>query len=198
MTVEEKINKNYLLWIECLKKYNCFSQTMIDELGDKIKEASFAITAETGAGKGTLLNCVLTGLCTIATHINECAFGKNKKENPQHPHLFVNQESLMKVLLLQHISKCQMFVQVKDDWKIGRGILYDFNPLNDSTLKLGEYSAYMCMKYGIDLSLEEYEAMKIIDKKDEKASNYLTPLCEIVKISNELCGIEILRRNSRQ
>ena len=34
---EEKINKNYLLWIEQLKKYNCYSEELIEEYGDKIK-----------------------------------------------------------------------------------------------------------------------------------------------------------------
>ena len=40
---EEKINKNYLLWIEQLKKYNCYSEELIEEYGDKIKIASFSL-----------------------------------------------------------------------------------------------------------------------------------------------------------
>lgn len=195
MITEEKINSNFMLWMECLRKYNCFSDRMIDEIGQKIKVASFAMDDKCGISyKGSLINTVLTKLCTIATHINQC-FGTNEKGKRQHPLLNVNQESLMRVLLLQHISKCEIFSPTDDQWKIKRGIYYDFNNERTTQLKLGELSAYMCLRYGIELTEEEYEAMKIIDKTDEKITPFITPLSYIVKISNDLTNIEAFKEN---
>ena len=47
------------------------------------------------------------------------------------------------------------------------------------------------MKYGIELSEEEYEAMRIIDKDDDKTNPYLSPLCQLVKTVNQIAAIEL-------
>lgn len=193
---EEKINKNYLLWIDCLKKYNCYSENFIEDYGDLIKNASFSMTESSGgAYQGALLDVVLSNLCVIATHINEKAFGENSKGNLMHPFLLVNKNSLMKVLLLQHISKAEMFVMSNEQWKINKGILYEFNSGLTTSLKLGQRSAFICSKYNIQLTEEEYEAMLICDKEEEKNNSFVTPLAEIVKIANQLTAIEIYRQH---
>ena len=65
-----------------------------------------------------------------------------------------------------------------------------------TTLKCGERSIFLCQKYGIKLSEEEYEAIRIIDKDDEnkKADTYVNPLCQMVKIANQLTAIECHRQ----
>ena len=192
---EEKINRNYILWIECLKKYNCYSEEMIDNIGEVIKTSSFAMSETSGSAyKGSLLDIVLSVLCVIATHINEGAFGVNGNGKQKHQHLYVDKNSLMKVLLLQHISKAEMFVPSLEQWKRNKGILYEFNPKLETSLKLGERSAFLCMKYGISLTEEEYDAMKVCDKEEEKNSAYTTPLAELVKIANQLTAIETYRK----
>lgn len=196
---EEKINRNYVLWTEYLKKYNCYSEDLINEMGESIKNGSFAMSDTCGgAYKGSLLNVVLSNLCVIATHINECAFGdNNNKSKQQHPYLYVNKDSLMKVLLLQHISKAQMFTPTVEQWKKNKGMLYEFNPNNEISMKLGERSVFLCMNYGIKLTEEEYDAMKVCDKDEEKNNSFVTPLAEIVKIANQLTSIEIYRKNKQ-
>ena len=125
---EEKINKNYLLWTEYLKKYDCYSEELINDYGDAIRNASFAMSESSGASyQGSLLDVVLSNLCVIAVHINDLAFGKNEKQKDRHPFLSVDKKSLMKVLLLQHISKAEMFVTTKEQWKINKGMNYEFN-----------------------------------------------------------------------
>ena len=194
---EEKINRNYVLWTEYLKKYGCYSESLIDEYGDLIKDASFAMSENSGgAYQGSMLDVVLSVLCVIASHINEHAFGVNDKGKTRHPLLQVDKNSLMKVLLLQHISKSEMFVKTAEQWKANKGMLYDFNPELPTALKLGERSAYICMKYGIQLSEEEYDAMKVCDRDDDKNNSYVTPLAELVKISNQLTAIELYRRRT--
>lgn len=196
---EEKINSNFVRWIDCLEKYNCYSQEMIDDIGEKIKNASFAMNENTGgAYQGSLLDVVLSKLCVIAIHINDCAFGPNPNSKIQHPELLVDKNSLMKVLLLQHISKAELYVSTKENWKINKGFLYDFNDNLETSLKLGERSIYLCMKYGIKLTEEEYDAMRIVDKDEDKNNSYVTPLAELVKVANQLTCIEIYRKYNKK
>ena len=192
---EEKINKNYLLWTEYLKKYDCYSEELIDDYGDAIRIGAFAMSDSSGAAyQGSLLNVVLNNLCVIATHINEGGFGINGNGKEKHPYLYVDKKSLMKVLLLQHISKAEMFVPSKEQWKINKGMLYEFNSEIATSLKLGERSIFLCMKYGIKLTEEEYDAMKVCDKDEEKNNSFVTPLAEIVKIANQLTAIETYQK----
>ena len=38
---EEKKNLNFVLWTKKLKDYNCYSESLINELGEKIKNGTF-------------------------------------------------------------------------------------------------------------------------------------------------------------
>ena len=194
---EETINRNYGTWIECLKNYECLSDSMISDIGEDIKNASWALDSKNGAGKGSMLNVVLKHLCTIAVHINNCAFGENSKGVDKHPLLKVDKKSLMKVLLLQHISKAMIFMPTTEQWKKNKGMVYDFNNELTTSMKLGERSIFLCMKYGINLTEEEYEAMRIIDKDEDKSYGFINPLCEIVKIANQLTAIETYQNNKQ-
>lgn len=194
---EEKINRNYVLWVDFLKKYNCFSEELVNDYGELIKNGSYALTETTGAAyKGSLLDVVISKLCVIATHINKCAFGENDKGKIMHEHLFCDNNSLMKVLLLQHIAKSEMFIPSTEQWKINKGFYYEFNPNLKTSMKLGERSVFLCMKYGIRLTEEEYDAMKICDNEEkDKNNSFITPLAELVKIANQLTAIETYQKN---
>lgn len=202
MITQDKIELNYARWIDRLKKYHCYSEQMMEEIGEDIKNASFALQESSGcAYQGAMLDMVLNNLCTLAFHINDGAFGLNEKGKNKHPFLQVNMDMLIKVLLLQHIAKAEMFVLQEQQWKAKNGYLYDFNTNLKSVLKCGERSIYLCMKYGIDLTEEEYEAIRIIDKEDDKSNPYLTPLCQMVKMVNQLAIIESRQkflRNNKQ
>lgn len=193
---EEKINRNYLLFIDYLKKYDCYSDTLIEKYGESIKVATFATNEISGgAYQGSLLDIVLNHLCVIAVHVNEGAFGTNQNNAIKHPHLYVDKNKLMKVLLLQHISKAVMFVNATEQWKINKGMLYEFNPSLLSAMKLGERSLFMCMECGITLTEEEYDAMRVLDKDEDKTNSFVTPLAELVKMANQYTVIEIYQKN---
>jgi hypothetical protein len=197
MITEEKINSNYILWIERLKKYNCYSDEMINEIGDKIKLASFSLGTTTGSAYcGSMIDTVLNHLCTIAYHINEDAFGLNAKQKDKHPFLKANSDSLMRVLLLQHISKAELFVPQSEQWKINKGYPFEFNGELLSSLKTGERSIFLCQKYDVKLKEDEYEAMRIIDKEEDfKNNSYANPLSTIVRIANQFVAIETYRKS---
>lgn len=195
MLSDSKINANYLAYLKRLEKYGCYSEEMINDIGEDIKNASFSMQEESGSSyKGSMIDAVLNSLCKIAYDINENGFGAADKNNSiAHPYLKVNFDMLMRVLLLQHIGKAQMFVEETDNWKrTKRGYNYDFNNDLPANLKMGERSLYLCQKYGISLAEEEYEAIRIIDKVDDgKGDYYASPLAVMAKFVNMLAAIEL-------
>lgn len=192
---EDKKNLNFSMWVKKLKDYDCFSESLIDELGDKLTNAPFSTNEKSGgAYDGGLIDIILSSLCTIGYHINENCFGLNQKGRLNHQFLSVNSNMLMRVLLLQHISKAQMFVEQSESWKKNKGFLYDFDKNDNSQLKLGERSAFLCMKHGIKLSQEEFEAMVSIDNEDKNTNPYMNPLVLVVRIVNQLTTVEIQRK----
>ena len=189
MLTQEKINSNFVLFTKKLEKYGCYSEDMFRDLGEEIKNCSFSLNEDSGAAyQGSMIDVVLNTLCKTAYHINECAFS-------EHPDLKVNTDMLMRVLLLQHIAKAQMFTATREQWKIKKGQFYDFNINLVSNLKLGERTLFLCQKYGITLIEEEYEALRIIDKLDDsKGDTFSSPLAMIVKTANMFTALELRRK----
>lgn len=190
---EQRINANFLKFLQRMEKYDCYSQEMVDDIGDKIKLAPYSLREDGGgAYEGALVDIVLNKLCRMAYDINESAFGGEPDKKNQHPLLQVNLNMLMRVLLIQHLAKAEMFIPQPDEWKKRKGMLYEFDETLKSNLKLGERSLYLAQKYGIRLTDEEYEAVRIIDRDwDEKHIIMSSPLSAIVRIANVLTTIEL-------
>ena len=192
MLTEQKINTNYLAFVKRLEKYGVYSEEMMNDLGELIKNAPFAPQEDSGgAYQGAMIDIVLNVLCKIGYEFNEKAFGGDDKV--EHPLLKCNLDMLMRVLLLQHISKCQMFIPQRNAWQAKNGRLYEFNDnLEVSGMKTGERTLFLCQKYGIKLTEPEYDAIKIIDKsEDEKSLYYITPLSAIVRSANMHTNVEL-------
>ena len=187
---EQRLNANFLMFLQKMEKYDCYSQEMVDDIGDKIKIAPYSLNADGGgAYDGALVEIVLNRLCRMGYDLNEKAFGGEKA---RHPKLQANLRMLMRVLLIQHIAKAEMFIPQTDEWKRKKGWLYDFDESLKSNLKLGERSLYLAQKYGIRLTDEEYEAVRIIDREwDEKHIIMSSPLSAITRIANVLTTIEL-------
>ena len=188
MLTEEKINSNYVLFQKLLAKYDCFSERMFTELGDEIKNAPFGTSEDSGAAyQGSMIDVVINNLCSIAVSINEKVFG----DGGSHGVMMVNKHMLMRVLLLQHISKAQLFVPTRDNWKIKNGRYYEFNDDLVGKLKLGQRSAYLCQAYGIELNPVEFEAIMCLDDKDDNGDVFLSPISCLVKCVNRMVAVEL-------
>lgn len=179
MLNEEKINSNYVLWQTKLKDNDCYSEQLMEIYGDDIRTASYGMEENSGSAyDGALINCVLYKICRYAVTIN----------NMLPEAIKVNQKSLLKVCLLQHISKSIMYVKETDPYWVKKGKRYTYSSFGTS-LKSGERSVLMCIQNGIQLTDEEYEAMRIIDKDTNDKTNYHSSmLATIVKCSNELAN----------
>ena len=182
---KEKKESNLQRYVSKLQEYNIYSEEMITDLGNKLMDAPFNIREENGGAYfGGLLDIVLNQLCAIGTYINERAFGMNDKGNVLYPYLYVNKDKLIRVLLLQHIGKCELFVPETEDWRIKKGMLFNFNDDSNVRLKLGQYSLFICQKYGIKLTNDEYEALSSIDSEESHYDMYNSPLTTVVKLAN--------------
>lgn len=188
MLTQEKINSNYVIYQKLLEKYGCYSEQMFKEIGENLKNATFSTSADSGSAyQGALIEVIINNLCSIAMNINEKVFGVEDT----HSKLYVNKHMLMRVLLLQHIAKAQLFVPTTESWKIKNGRYFEFDDSLVGKLKLGQRSAFLCQKYGIELNETEYEAIMCLDDSDDKGDVFLTPISCLVKCVNRIVATEL-------
>lgn len=99
-----------------------------------------------------------------------------------------DEESVIKVMSLMHLSKIQMFKPNDNDWEINnRGLNYKFAELK-GRLKFGERTILLLMTKGITLKPEEFEAIRSADKENEDvcAKYYDSIYSVIARQANEL------------
>ena len=109
MISEELKQKNFNLFLTKLKNIGIDLTNIDENLASKIANATFAINAENNcAYDGSMLHIVLRTLTPFALKINELL-----PEN-----IRVDNNSIIKVCLLSHISKSEMFVKNDNQWEI--------------------------------------------------------------------------------
>ena len=170
MLSEEKINKNYLVFQKTMEDNGIDISKMVDDIGEKIKNATFTSNNDSGSAyDGALLQ-----------NVKEIAIIAVKNNDMLPESVQVDKKSLLKVCFLHQIGKVNMFIPTKDDWKIKRGIKYDFADY-DYALKTGMRSIGLCMKYGINFTDEELEGMTILDRSiDDDQSRYLASMLSVL------------------
>ena len=178
MINEEIKEKNLLLFKKKLEEIGI--QLNMDSLiENKIKNATFTITNENGlAYEGSLLNVILRILTPFAIKINDAL----------HESIRVEKNSLIKVCLLSHISKCEMFEPNDNEWeKEKRGMLFKYAKSNVA-LKMGMKSLILAQELGVKFTPEEIEAITIMDRRldDEQSMFFSNPISVVLKQAHEL------------
>lgn len=187
MTVAE----SYSQWVEKLKEYDLYSESMIEELGEKIQKSPFTMQLrQGGAFEGGLTYTIINKLCVVGVKLNQLMELNNMSV------LTCDMRSLVRVLLIQHLAKAVMFELTTEPWKINKGDIYQFAP-NTVIMKLGERTIALCMKYGIVLTEEEMEAILLCDKEDVNTL-YASPMVNIVKSANTLTSQFLVRNMLEQ
>lgn len=183
MVNEEIKEKNYSIFLKKLEEVGVDTSSITDEIAVLIKNATFTISNENGlAYDGSLLHTVLRTLTPYALNINN-VLPKN---------LQVEKNTLIKVCLLSHISKCEMFEPNDNEWeKEKRGLMYKYSK-NTVALKMGMRSIIFAQNLGIKFTPEEMEAMTIMDRScdDEQAKYFSSTLSTIIKQANELTYLQ--------
>ena len=105
LSLEQK-EKNYSLFINKLQTVGVDTTELENNLKKEIIDATYGINNFIGvSGEGTLLHVVLRVLTPLAIKVVELT---NNQEN-------IKQETLIKVCLLSHLSKAQMFKKNEND-----------------------------------------------------------------------------------
>jgi hypothetical protein len=182
----EIIEKNFNLFKTKIESFGVSEGTLSNVFGDKLKTATFAMDAKSGAAMdGSLLNIVLRLLIPTALKINDVLSDDLK----------VSKEKIVKVGLLQHLSKAFMFEKNDNQWEIEkRGLVYKFTP-SKYALKLGARSIAVANELGVSLTEEDIEAMLCLDKdvNDEQSKLHSSPLAVVMRQANEIVLLELMK-----
>jgi len=177
---ETQFNEDWKFFVENIKKIGLAEKFNLEKLEESFKSAPGALTEDTGiAYPGALLRHIVLST-SIAIRLSKMVSNT----------FSISEESLLKVCLLMHLSKIEMYVKNDNDWEIkNRGMNFRFAQL-DGRLKFGERSILLLMKKGISLTPFEFEAIRCIDKKGEnenKMAEYFDNILTIiVRQANEL------------
>lgn len=151
-----------------------------ETLGPVLFSASYGMKESDGtAYEGSMIEVSLTKLAVFAVKINELYPEKMR----------VDIKSLVKVCLLQHISKALRYIKSDDAWRIKNlGELYKYNTNKMPAIGFGLHSMMLAIECGVEFTPFETEAMTIIDRKedDAQAKYYTSLLTQIVRQANEM------------
>ena len=182
MISEEKMNLNFANFIAKLKEYDAYPEKMEndDEFNNLLRYGSAATNKDSGmAYDGSLIE--------TSVKIAVMAYNINSKLPVS---VAVPTASLVKVAYLHQISMALMIVPNTTDWELKKGWAYKFRDDNPKIRK-GEYTAYLCAKYGIELTEGEYEAILSVDRDDDKQFQfYGSMLSHILSASSNLIKTE--------
>lgn len=184
MLNEEQINKNYARFSAGVTKYFSNPTTLLNELGDALMIAP-ASTLKS-------LHCAYPGgLIEHILEVVKCAAKINKAlDNP------VSEESLMRAALISEIGKANLYILNTNEWAItNKGQMYNFNEELVS-MKVGERSAYYALKYGLDLTDDEYQAIINYEKEEDKSVKWHTS--PIGKVLRYAIDIAIINEKNRE
>lgn len=148
-----------------------------DGINKGLETASCALSDDTGCAYPGSLVVHINLLTAIAKRLAKIISGTFN----------IDEGSLVKVCLLQHLSKIDMYEPNDNQWEINnRGLNYKFVELKGK-LKFGERSILNAMNLGIKLLPEEFEAIKCLDNEKDGNSKYGDCiLTTIVRQANEL------------
>ena len=177
---EEKFNDLWVTFWSNMQAVNLAEHWNEEELKAQLKIAPGALSIETGLAYDGALIAHINLFTAIAERLAKMVVGTFPE---------IRQDQLMKVCLIQHLSKIEMYEKNDNQWEIDkRGMLYKFAE-TEGCLKFGERSALNAMNLGVKLSPVEFEAICSLDKDGEEAKNrkyVVNILTTIVRQANEL------------
>ena len=185
--LRDKIDKNTKKFYATNEKYGIFNPEILEFLGESfITAPASTMKSLHNAFPGGLLDHIIT-TTKYAVDINLSLPEELRVEN----------DSLIKVCFLHQIGKTFLYKMCESEWhRTNQGKMYEFND-ELTSMKVGERSAYYALKYGVELSEEEYQAIINYDKTDDDKQSkwHSCTLSTIIKQANELAIIEEKKLN---
>ena len=180
--LKEKILKNKDKFLNTAVTYKIFTPELLEFLGNEITTApASTMKSLHGAFPGGLVEHILK-TTKYAIGINETLPTDLK----------ISKKSLIKTCFLHQIGKTYLYKWCESEWhRNNQGKMYEYNE-DLISMKIGERSAYYALKYGVELSEEEFQSIINYDKSEEDKQSrwYCSTLSTILKQANELAIIE--------
>jgi len=155
--LKDKIERNTKKFYATNEKYGIFTPEILEFLGESfITAPASTMKSLHNAFPGGLLDHIIT-TTKYAVDINLTLPEELRVEN----------ESLVKVCFIHQIGKTFLYKMCESEWhRVNQGKMYEFND-ELTSMKVGERSAYYALRYGVELSENEYQAVINYDKSDE-------------------------------
>lgn len=172
---QEKIVANTKKYFDTATKLGFMNNELMTFLGEAFIKAP-ASTME------SLHNAFEGGLIDHSLRVAQYAVLINKAlpEAEQ-----VDQTSLLKVCLLHQIGKANLYTPCTSEWhRKNQGKMYEFNE-DLVSMRVSERSVYYALSHGVTFSEQEFSAIIMFDKTDDKMAEYHNSILgELLKMGN--------------
>lgn len=162
MLKSEQIVKNTKKYFQTTQDLGVMTNEFMSFLGEEfIKAPASTMKSLHNAFEGGLIDHLLN-VTKYAVNFNNSLPDDEK----------VDQKSLVKVCLLHQVGKAHLYKPCESEWhKTNQGKMYEFKDTNVS-MRVGERSIYYLLNHGIKLTEEEFGAIAMFDKTDDKMAEY--------------------------
>jgi hypothetical protein len=172
---KEKIVANAKKYFETATKLGFMNEGFMNFLGaDFIAAPASTMESLNNAFEGGLIDHSLR----TASYAVKCNNSLPSEEQ-------VDQNSLVKICLLYQIGKAKLYLPCTSEWhRKNQGKMYEFNE-DLVSMRISERSIYYAMTHGINFTEEEYSAILMFDKTDDKMAEYHnSSLGDLLKMGN--------------
>lgn len=175
---EEQKNIEWTKFVTLFNGLGLSEHYDMELLQEELCSSPCAVSAEMGtAYKGALL-VHINMVTAIAQRLMKMISGTFQ----------IDEKSLLKVCLLMHLSKRNIYVENENEWEIkNRGLLFKFKKGVDGCISGGARSALEALNNEVKLSAIEFEAIQCLDNEGETSKKMFTNiLTTIIRQANEL------------
>jgi len=182
MDLKEKIVKNKEKFDKTNETYNILTKELLDYLGEDLYSSP-------ASNMESMYNAFPGGLVDYILRVTKYGINLNSilPDNQK-----VDKSSIIKVCFLHQLGKVRLYKFCESEWhRKNQGKMYEFNE-DLVSMRISERSAYYTMKFGVDLTEEEYQSIVNYDKTDDDKQSkwYGSTLSTILRMANELAIIE--------
>ena len=162
MLKPEQIVKNTRKYFQTTQDLGVMPESLMSFLGEAfIKAPASTMKSLHNAFEGGLIDHLLN-VTKYAVNFNN-ALSEDER---------VDQKSLVKVCLLHQIGKAHMYKPCESDWhRTNQGKMYEFND-SDVSMRVSDRSIYYLLSHGVKLTEEEFGAIAMFDRGDDKMAEY--------------------------
>jgi len=186
MDLKERILKNKEKFNKTNETYNILSEKLLEFLGEDLYSAPASnMESMYNAFPGGLIDYILT-VTKYGINLNDILPESQR----------VDKKSIIRVCFLHQLGKVKLYKFCESEWhRKNQGKMYDFNE-DLVSMRVGERSAYYSLRYGVELSDEEYQSILNYDKTDDDKQSkwYGSTLSTILRLANELAIIECKKK----